>query len=92
VLCGCGTQRGRQGLGRQIERNLVVGVGENAIVGKECIYTDLPSWSSRRKVFKLKKSVRPDLNASLLVVTDDVHGRLAKLDDTFLLQFLNGLD
>ena len=43
-------------------------------------------------MFKLKKSVRPDLNASLLVVTDDVHGRLAKLDDTFLLQFLNGLD
>ena len=43
VLRGCGTQRGRQGLSGQIERNLVVGVGENAIVGEECIYTDFPS-------------------------------------------------
>lgn len=35
---------------------------------------------------------RPDLNTTLLLVTNDAHSSLGELDDTFLLQFLNCLD
>jgi hypothetical protein len=68
-------------------------VGEDAIIYKERIYTNLPCRASTRNFcYKVEKDARPDLNASLLVIADDVHGRLAKLDNTFLLEFLYGLD
>jgi hypothetical protein len=67
-------------------------VREDAIVIEEGIYTDLPRFSSERRVRKKTGDARPDLNASFLMVADNAHSSLAEFDDAFLLQLLDCLD
>lgn len=71
---------------------------ESTIVCEQSIYADFPwifikSKPGKREVAEVKRSdARPDLDTSLLVVADDTHRSFTKLDDAFLLQFLNRLD
>ena len=41
VLCGRGAQRGGQRVGGQIDRDFVIGVGEDAVIGEQRIDTNL---------------------------------------------------
>ena len=71
-------------------------MGENSVVGEQRVCADLSGGVAlvlqKRRVERGNDNARPDMNAPLLLVADDTHGILAKLDDAFLLQLLHSLD
>ena len=100
LIHGRGRRRGRlegskQRLRGYQHRDFVVGVRLDSIANEQRIDLDLsiPGDEVFIIVEKLAYS-RPDLNSALIrvIIADDMHGGLCKLDNAFLLQFLYGLD